>query len=199
MPPKLIFKTLQFQCHLQCGQCDHLTVAGVQCKRRVCFGAPTCWQHSKQDYGIKIKESTLEGTGKGLFATRYIPMGAWICPYLGEELQQACLDLRYPGNMTAPYTETDTAPDGTVTIVDSACYRGIGSMSNGLFNQRTGVIRAKESHNSETVYRDEYSQIWLRATRNIPEGREVFVYYGADYHLEPHETKRRNGNDTRPC
>lgn len=63
-----------------------------------------------------------------------------------EQNTPACLDQRYPGDMTAPYAEMDTE-DGIVT--DCACYRGIGSQANAKFRQN-GLVRAARFHSAIT-------------------------------------------------
>jgi hypothetical protein len=192
---RLTFDSSRFQCHLQCGQCNRFTKNGNQCRRRVCFGYPSCWQHTIADYGIKIRSSTVINGGKGLFATRNIPQGTWICPYLGELITETCLNIRYPGDETAIYVE----PLRPGVYIDSACQRGIGSMANGLFTPN-GIPLPASFHNVLAFYRPELDQVWLWARRNIPQNTELFLHYGPDYRLQGyHNTRRRQTIDTRPC
>lgn len=190
---RLTFSNAVFRCHLECGRCIHIKGDGQRCRNRVCFGMPICWVHTKAVYGIRLRESTIVGAGKGLFATIPFAAGAYICPYVGERITEACLNERYPGNMTAPYAVTD---NGRHT--DSACLRGIGAMSNGLFKV-DGSCRAERFHNSEIVSRRGRG-LWLRATKNIPAGAEILTYYGDEYKLEAdHSTKRSSRAENKPC
>jgi len=191
MPSRLTFSTDTFQCHLRCEQCSHIKADGNRCRNRVCFGHPTCWIHSKQLYGVKTRPSEIHG--KGLFTTRPVMMHDWICPYNGELIDLACLDARYPGDMTAPYTTRDGDD-----YYDGACRRGIGTMSNGSFTPG-GRVRGIGVHNARISMRA--SGPWLRATKNIPANAEILTYYGREYRLEDnHETIRRsNPADNRPC
>jgi len=145
-------------------------------------------------YGIRRRDSTIPGAGKGVFATAFIPDGHWICPYVGESINQNCLESRYPGDQVAPYA----VDDGRRRYIDSACLRGIGSIANGLFDA-AGSSRPQDQHNAIIEARPDGSR-WLRATRDIPDGSEIFVWYGDAYTLEDnHQTKRRRRDDTRPC
>jgi hypothetical protein len=190
---KLTFISRDFQCHLDCEQCDYVTPTGQRCRRRVCVGVPTCWQHTIRKYGIKSSVSTIPGAGRGLFATRDFARWDWICPYIGENISIDCLRNRY-GLTTAPYA-ADALPG---QVVDSACRRGIAALANGHFTQN-GVSRSRRSHNAGIEWRDR-TEIWFRASRTIRQGEEIFVHYGGTYRLgDVHVTKRKGGADNRPC
>ena len=188
---KLYFENNTFRCHLHCQRCQKLKPNGQRCKNRVCMGVPFCWVHNKQYYGLQIRDSQF---GKGLFATRNMPNGHWICPYVGEVITEACLNLRYPGHRTAPYAVNDTCQD-----IDSACRRGIAAMANGLF--RGTRSRARAVHHAILEYRHApFNTVWIRAIRDINIGEEIFVHYGSQYRLgDYHITRRGRGADTRPC
>lgn len=189
---RLFFSSEQFQCELHCQQCDFVKEDGTKCRRRVCLGSPTCWQHSIIRYGIKIKDSTIALAGKGLFAERDFDRWEYICPYIGENVTNECLDLRYGLDGTAPYaTDLD---DGAI---DSACYRGIAAFANGLFGE-DGKSLPKVYHNVE-IFDDDEGNVWLRARKKILKGEEMFAYYGTQYRFSDHSTKRKYGIDTRPC
>lgn len=187
----------EWSCHVRCGRCAHIKADGQRCRNRTCFGFPMCWVHNKTVHGVRVMQSTIPNSGKGLFATRPIASGAWICPYGGEEVDDACIDLRYAGNATAPYA--DQLNNGT--NLDAACERGIGSMAQGKFGAN-GKSLAKNRHNAEGVSRRIGGRrtIWLRATRAIATGAEIFHYYGDEYRLEAtHTTRRFRSQDSRPC
>ena len=191
-----LFKTADWQCALECGRCDHVKPGGVRCRNRVCVGTPTCWVHTAALYGVRAKTSTIAGAGKGLFATRDFAANEWICPYVGEAIGQACLDARYPGDVTAPYVEMLPGGRG---YVDSACMRGIGSLANALFTN-AGRCRSLGQHNAKASFRRGLGQTWLKTTKRVARGAEIFHYYGAAYRLEDgHVTKSARGADTRPC
>lgn len=116
--------------------------------------------------------STIPGAGKGLFATRTIPKGLWLCPYVGEETTMSCIHERYPGTMTAPYTMQ--LPGGLA--VDCALVRGIASLANGKFNADE-TVSSLDRHNCVTRVRpvgDGVPGAWLKSTKSIKRGREIF-------------------------
>lgn len=195
MPSKTMFRMHdKFACHLQCQQCAHVKADGLRCKNRVCFGTPVCWMHTKTKYKVRAKTSTIPNAGKGLFATALIPAGSWICPYIGEQLPKQCIEQRY-GTQTAPYVEMKSS----VAYIDSACMRGIGSMANALFLPN-GKCRGLSAHNCKSSLRTGLGQIWLKATKTIQAGQEIFHWYGNEYRLQhTHVTERKSRPDNRPC
>jgi len=200
VPTELSFRTATWSCPLTCGQCTHTRDNGLRCKNRVCFGSPVCWLHNAKKYGVKIKQSTIPGAGKGLFATRNIPRDSWICPYSGEATTMDCIHQRYPGDATAAYAEQVHKN----LAYDCACSRGIGSLSNAHFNPN-GTVSAERNHNSFSRYRPKGNGVpgvWLKSTKVIKEGQEIFNWYGnGGYRLQDnHSTSRRpKVPDSRPC
>lgn len=189
----------RFLCTLKCGQCRYIRPENnIRCKNRVCIGRPLCWIHNRKTYGVQVKQSTITDAGKGLFATKDFEKDDLICPYVGELTTQACLNERYGEDGTGPYALTFDGGRAT----DSACYRGVASMSNGLINQRTGRSRPRQLHNAiiTEAEMDGVTYPALYATKSIAVGDEIFCWYGDEYILtDDHTTKRRKRNDTRPC
>jgi hypothetical protein len=158
------------------------------------MGVPTCWQHTRREYGVRQRQSTIPGAGKGLFATEDFSEDEWIVPYEGERITTRCLNQRYPGNTTATYATSQNRG-----AIDAACRRGIASVANGLFTN-TGRPRTQNAHNARIEERGANRDLWLRANHDISANEEIFVYYGKDYRLEDdHTTKRNRKPDTRPC
>lgn len=208
------FETQAFRCKLECGQCQFVKANDERCRNRVCIGHPYCWIHNKGQYAVKVRDSTIAAAGRGLFATEDIKKGQWITPYFGETIPKTCLDQRYPGgeDSLAPYT-VEYGAGGRTRYVDSACRRGIAGMANALFDENNNPL-PKEDHNAVLLYR-KYEKakrgrspvkhtrmLWLKATKAIPAGHEIFCHYGDDYklnHNNDHETRRTRAPDTRPC
>ncbi|ACH46888.1 putative lysine methyltransferase [Feldmannia species virus] len=199
-PTELRFETDNWSCPLKCNKCTFTRPNGLRCKNRVCFGFPLCWIHNSQKFGVKIKQSTIPGAGKGLFATRQIPKNTWICPYSGEETTMECIHQRYPGDSTAPYAEKISDN----IAYDCACSRGIGSLANGRFNAN-GKVSSVRRHNCISRYRpvgEGVPGVWLKSTKDIKSGEELMNWYGdGGYQLQQnHSTRRRRrAPDTRPC
>jgi len=204
---RLNFKMPTFACDLECGQCEHVKDNGQQCKNRVCYGTPICWIHTIRECGVRLKQSTIPGIGKGLFAMEDFGEGGWMCPYNGEETDKACLNQRCPGDVAAPCASTTLADDGSTQtddgsndlIVDGACCRGIGTVANGKFG-RNGRPRTRALHNAEIDDRHGGGQ-WIHATKAASSGEETFVHYGDTCVLGSveHRTKRSREHDARPC
>lgn len=200
MQKELSFQVPGWSCPLRCDRCEHVRANGLRCKNRVCYGSPVCWIHNKEKYGIISRQSTIPAAGKGLFATRLFQRNRWVCPYIGESIATECSDQRYPGAMTAPYAAA--APNNVV--VDSACRRGIAASANGRFNVN-GTVASLSRHNCIIRHRpvgDGIPGLWLKTTKRIQPGREIFVWYGAGgYQLDDnHSTRRRESvPDSRPC
>ena len=58
----------KFSCRLQAERCSGRTKAGNQCSRSSVIGTPWCWTHLLAVKHLRIKDSTVAGAGKGLFA-----------------------------------------------------------------------------------------------------------------------------------
>ena len=67
--------------------------SGQQCRLRTrglcrpsgnCESEPVCWIHLRAKTGLRVKQSTIEGAGRGLFVERNIPRGANIGEYTGK-------------------------------------------------------------------------------------------------------------------
>lgn len=197
---KLSFVTADFRCRLRCDQCSYVKPDGQRCRNRVCIGYPLCWIHTKKEFSLRVKDSTIEGAGKGLFATTGFYQDQWICPYVGENVTHGCLDARYPGDVTAPYATQYENPlaFNAGDFVDSACVRGVGAMANGIFLP-DGTSAGVEHHNAQIETR-EGGVLWLRATEDIGPHDEIFLHYGDQYVLENnYSTRRSRLPDTRPC
>ena len=158
------------------------------------MGFPYCWVHAKKIYGVQRKDSAVPGAGKGLFATKDFSVNEWIVPYGGESITARCLDLRYPGDTTAPYAVDDTRN----RYIDGACVRGLGSLANGNFNGG-GYALPWDQHNAEIADRPNREK-WIKAIEDIYSGDEIFVYYGDDYFLDDdHRTFRSSRGEQKPC
>lgn len=193
---RLTFETNSFRCNVRCGRCTFVKPNAERCKNRVCIGTPVCWVHTKRLYGVRCAQSNVAAAGKGLFAVTGFGFDDWICPYGGENINQNCLDMRYEEDETATYATRVSAN----SIIDGACVRGIGAMANGLF-RNDGRPRSENSHNAKIVTRRNRG-LWLKATRNIPAGREIFAFYGYEYIIQDeynHVTRRTTRADNRPC
>lgn len=127
-----------FSCNLKNYKCAANRARGGRCTRDFSAGLPMCWQHSLSTFGVKLSKTSCL-TNKtpytrlkmlGLFACRTddFRSGDVICPYIGDIMSKQELELRYPGDVLAPYAVTVGEDSGQ--RLDSACIRGIGAYAN---------------------------------------------------------------------
>lgn len=188
---------------LQCDRCQYNVTSNVKCQRRVCIGLPYCWQHSKQMYNVRVKDSRI--AGKGLFVETpsrlqhdvrgpVFKKNDFICPYNGKRIKHNKLNRIYPGDCVAPY-----AWCGTRDCEDAASKRGIGSLANGEGPRRNRIQTNARLTQFSPKLSGKYfgsgpaprnKQVWLQATRDIYNGEEIIIEYGDDY-WHTHETQYR--------
>jgi hypothetical protein len=179
----------KFSCRVETVQCTAHAPDGRQCRRKVCIGSPYCYVHLLHQKHLRVKKSTLQNGGNGLFATNpkelanaiIFKKGEPIIGYGGELLDDEELDERNGEDNTAPYA-VNTKED---TNRDCACERSAGSSANtsaGHNNAKFAVNRTR-------------TEAKLVASKNIKNGEEIFLVYGRSFRLnEPntsHSTKYR--------
>ena len=162
-------------------QCDHTNpITNVRCKRTGYIGYKTCWQHMRSDLKVKIKKSTIQDAGKGLFAEcpkadRKIcfKRNDFIVDYNGQVLNEAQLNLRYGegDDNTAPYAIQIKNKDN---YEDAALQRSIGSTINFPPNNKTSNVKLWDDGN----------KVFIKALKQIKHGEELFSDYGNDYQFD---------------
>ena len=168
-----------FSAPLESSQCTATCKNNNRCKRKVIIGQPYCYTHLLYQKHLKVKDSTIPGAGKGVFAE--IPKApvhqvvyqanSHIVPYTGQRINNQQLNDRY-GDDTAPYALRINAN----TFVDPALQRGIGSIINHQPVARANVrfVAANYANNFTPS---------IRSTKNIRNGQELFINYGRDYRM----------------
>ena len=98
-----------FEGDLHRRRCRGTTAKHAMCKRQLFLGLPYCYQHMQSILHLKVKPSTIEGAGKGLFANNgsanndiVFRPGDTICKYASEHIDEEELNDRY-GDYTGPY------------------------------------------------------------------------------------------------
>ena len=177
-------------------QCAYVNPeTGRQCRNRVTVGLPLCWVHRVLKLHLEVRPSLIPGAGRGVFVhdTSAKPgqpvftTGQKICDYDGEIITQKELERRY-GEYTAPYglmllpgTSEDHANPGPETMYeDAGAHLGIGSLIN--HQEKGGQV------NCEFVVPKRGAGAgagaFIRATRPIYEGEELYLHYGEYYQFE---------------
>lgn len=121
---------------------------------------------------LKIKKSTLPNAGKGLFTTEPIKKGKIVCEYEGERITWAEATVRNDKNKGG-YVFYITKNN----CIDAFAFK----KTFGRFaNDAAGIGRIKGFRNNST-YDIVRNKVFIRATRNIEAGSEIFVSYGRAY------------------
>ncbi|MBL0342648.1 MAG: SET domain-containing protein [Bacteroidetes bacterium] len=121
---------------------------------------------------VFVKKSTLPGAGKGLFTEKDIKKGKNVCEYEGELITWADAIER-----------NDVGKGGYVYYINkNACIDAFDFKETfGRYaNDAAGVGRVN-GHRNNAVYHEKGKKVFIRATRNIQAGSEVFVSYGRAY------------------
>lgn len=123
-------------------------------------------------FDLKVKKSTLPGAGKGLFTKENIKKGELVCEYEGELITWKEAIIRNDKNKGGyVYYISDKV------CIDAFHYK---KTFGRYANDAAGLTRIKGLRNN-SVYFEKKKKVFIKATRNIPAGSEVFVSYGKEY------------------
>ncbi|MDQ3049733.1 MAG: SET domain-containing protein-lysine N-methyltransferase [Bacteroidota bacterium] len=121
---------------------------------------------------LKVKKSSLPGAGKGLFTPSDIKKGQIVCEYEGERI-----------TWKQAIERNDENKGGYVFFINNNnCIDAFHYKDTfGRFaNDAAGVGRIDGFRNNST-YDIVKNKVFIRATRNIEAGSEIFVSYGRAY------------------
>ena len=197
----------------RCSRCKYIRSNSNRCKLRSCYDKNYCWIHLQKKYKVKIAQSRVRinghSIGLGLFAKtnkqlpanilskirmnrmskdekkRYLifKTGDIIGKYEGEHMTREQLNNRYDtkNDIIEPYV-VEVKKD---YYIDSLCLRNHTSYANDARNT-TFKNNAKLT-----------SKLYLKATKNIWCGQEIFWNYGASYFKGEHLNIKVNKNRQR--
>jgi len=115
-------------------------------------------------------ESTLPGSGRGLFTNVFIPKGALITEYTGIVTTWEDADHDDGNNLYIYYVTKNH-------VIDASKDK---KMLARFANDANGRSKIKGSTtNSEYVLKGK--RVYIQAIRNIQPGSEIFVSYGKEY------------------
>jgi hypothetical protein len=156
------------------------------------LSAPEDW-HGKDisgvGTGVDVRVSSIEGAGMGLFATRDFPKGAYITEYQGAVAARHLIDKIKLSPWHYGYRSA-------IDVYTHACAIWyLGPVILGLRPKDLYLVRAKclggasfcnegrEKRQRNATLRTELlpQRIFLKATRKILAGEEIFCYYGRGY------------------
>ena len=121
---------------------------------------------------LLVKKSTLPNAGKGLFSKRDIKKGERIVEYVGEIITEKELDRRAENDIYgyAFYINKNRCIDAF--YMPEALAR--------FANDAKGITRLPGVTNN-AEYEVWKNRGWIKATKDIKAGSEIFVSYGAEY------------------
>ena len=117
---------------------------------------------------LRVKRSGLPGAGKGLFTKVFIPKNTRIVEYKGRISKWRDADHKDNGNIYFVNRNH---------VIDARPYRKALAR---YANDARGLARVKGiTNNSEYV--EDGLKVYIKSTRDIPAGSEIFVEYGKEY------------------
>lgn len=196
----------------ECDRCAAVhPVHGGRCKRQTCKVWPYCWQHMKLIMGLAAGRTTLAGVGGcGLLAVR--PSAMWtnsnqvmlndaepdlvvegrhvvfrpnkfISPYTGEDLTLAEEQARYNNHGDTQGRYLMTKGPGALAALSVDAIRTTTAPARFANHNFTAAAR-----NATFTYRGAgvpQQGPWLRSSKRIFEGQEVFVSYANNFQVPP--------------
>lgn len=168
---------VKYDCVVDCKQCEAIANNGNRCRMKTCFSLPFCHIHLSKQYGVRVRNSTIPGAGRGLFATKDFNRNDIICPIWGKEKSPEQVQNDYGANITPPYVVELTRRKQ----VDGACHKYVGQMANTQLGA-DGKSSLRKSNASISVnHRAMPYKLFIKASKPIKAGDEIFVYYGESY------------------
>ena len=119
---------------------------------------------------LVVKESTLPGSGKGLFTNVFIPKGTRIAEYKGKITTWKDVDHQNGTNSYIFFVTKNHVVDGLGHEDAVARY----------INDARGFTRIKGITNN-CIYVVEGLKIFVESKKSIQAGSEIFVDYGKEY------------------
>lgn len=167
-------------------QCAAKTRTGNYCSSYTKNGC-YCWVHLRIIEGLRITNSTIEGGGKGLFATEDYTKGDRVALYTGDIMHSDAVADR--GKYKSAYIfQVKKAVDGRgAVLVDAA---RTNTAPGRMANAPRGTGR-KSNVKFAISYRGGEVTVSLIATRAITAGTEILLGYGSAFWKTKKELKRR--------
>lgn len=153
----------------ECQRCKFQLSNGRRCSRNTCLYSSYCWQHGRKKKGLSVKDSRIQGAGKGLFAARDLPRG-YLIPYKGVHMTRREIDRLYPGDMTAQY----------VYCVNSRhCYDAKSTQSG--YGRWANHSQRPNAEWYIQRRRGQAPKVFLRLLQDLAKDTEITIDYGDEY------------------
>ena len=120
---------------------------------------------------VKIKKSNIPNGGKGLFATKSIKKGDFICWYFGVLIEASFVENGY-------YDSDYLLKSPNTNLVIDA------NDPKSCFGRYINDSLSLQKNNARYEFYDDTTSVGIIATKNIKKSEEIYMSYGADYWLE---------------
>ena len=177
---------LKFRENLHRFHCTAINDNGEHCHNICVIGEHYCWIHLLWKKHLRIKQSNIQGAGKGCFAINkkvadnavIFHKDQTILNYDGEKVTRQTLNQRYGTNHTAPYAVELSRPRNLYE--DAALNRSAMSCVNSPPHGVQPNCRL-----TTNVHR---TICMVKANRDIRNGEELYASYGTDYRFNEEGT-----------
>lgn len=151
-------------------QCKSDTIKKKRCKKRTAHTSQ-CWIHLAKEKNLRVKPSTVNNAGKGLFTYKQaIQRGEKIDAFTGEKTNQAKLDRKYGVYSTAEYALCR----GPNNCIDSyLTTHGAPRFANDA--------RGSKYKNNSRISFSKNKNFNLKSTKRIKPHQEILTNYGDSY------------------
>ncbi len=119
---------------------------------------------------LVVKESTIPGSGKGLFTTKFIPKGTLIIEYKGKITTWKDVKHNEGANGYIYYVTRNHVIDAHNRKMALARYA----------NDAKGLKKVKGISNN-AIYVEDKLRVFIEASKDIPANSEILVAYGKEY------------------
>ena len=122
------------------------------------------------DKHLKVKTSTLPGTGKGLFTKQFIPKGTLITEHKGKISTWHAADHDDGNNPYIYYVSRNH-------VIDAKDHPD----SFAHFTNDARGYKKVVGYTNNATYIEMGKRVFIKATKNIQPNEEIFVGYGKEY------------------
>ena len=156
----------------ECTRCSATNKKGGRCSRNTCKYFDMCWQHTRANKGLYLAESSIPGSGTGVFTLRAIKKNAKIADYTGQLVSNQGWNDGGTGDYGVQLNKREVL-DARSTQTALGRYANDCRPRNRKNRHCKLNARFSINHHNKTVT--------LKATKNIPANSEIFVSYGKEY------------------
>ncbi len=134
---------------------------------------------------LQVKSSTLPGAGKGLFAKVDFPRGSIIVEYEGKRCTWKDVE--------------DDVDNGYIYHIDDENVIDAAKFPDafGRYANDAAGLQKLSGVKNNAIYHEEGKRVFIKATRRIQAGTEIFVSYGRLYWKQVRENMREDGRNSK--